>query len=34
MMVIAILSRVIFAADIDDSVTGGEKTGVTGAKEG
>ena len=33
-MVVAVLSRVIFAADVNDSVTGGEKTGVTGAKEG
>lgn len=33
-MVIAILSRVIFATNIDDSVTGGEKGWVTGADEG
>ena len=33
-MVVTIMSRVIFAADVDDSVTSGEKTGVTGAKEG
>ena len=33
-MVVAVMSRVILAADVDDSVTGGEKTGVTCAKEG
>ena len=33
-MVVAILSRVVFAADVYDSVTGGEKSRVTGAKEG
>ena len=33
-MVIAILSRQILAANVDDGVTGGEKSRVSGADEG
>lgn len=33
-MVVAILSRVIFAANVDDGVTSGKKSRVTGANKG
>lgn len=33
-MIVAILGRVVFAANIDDSVTCGEKSWVAGANEG
>ena len=33
-MVVAILSGVIFAADVDDGVTSRKKSGVTGSNEG
>ncbi len=33
-MVVAILVRVVFAANVDDGVTGGEESWVTGADEG
>ena len=33
-MIVAVLSRVIFAANVDDSVTSRKKSRVTGANEG
>lgn len=33
-MVVAILSRVVFAANVDDSVASGEKSWIAGADEG
>ena len=34
MVVVAVLGRVVLAAHVDDGVTGGEESGVTGANEG
>lgn len=34
MVVVAILGRMVFATNIDDGVTGGEKSWVTGAYQG
>ena len=34
MVVVAVLGRMVLAAHVDDGVTGGEESGVTGADEG